>query len=260
VVVENRPGGDGIVAISAFINARDDHVLFFGPSSSFIAHPYLHDRMPYDPRDLAPVARVSSTLISITAPAQLNVNSLTELLAMARARPGKLNWASITGATDLILHAFIKKSGLDMVRVPYRNPVEGLTDTIQGRVHLYWAAHAIVQAQAQAGTIKIVAIANSQPTSILPGVPTAAQAGYPDLTFDGLVGLFGPRDMPPALRERIAADVKTALADPAVHARLTGTGQVVVPGGDAEFAASIDRQRAGLVDVAAVLGIKAATQ
>jgi tripartite-type tricarboxylate transporter receptor subunit TctC len=260
VVVENRPGGDGIVAISAFINARDDHVLFFGPSSSFIAHPYLHDRMPYDPRDLAPVARVSSTLISITAPAQLNVNSLTELLAMARARPGKLNWASITGATDLILHAFIKKSGLDMVRVPYRNPVEGLTDTIQGRVHLYWAAHAIVQAQAQAGTIKIVAIANSQPTSILPGVPTAAQAGYPDLTFDGLVGLFGPRDMPPALRERIAADVKTALADPAVHARLTGTGQVVIPGGDAEFAASIDRQRAGLVDVAAVLGIKAATQ
>ena len=260
VVVENRPGGDGIVAISAFINARDDHVLFFGPSSSFIAHPYLHDRMPYDPRDLAPVARVSSTLISITAPAQLNVNSLTELLAMARAQPGKLNWASITGATDLILHAFIKKSGLDMVRVPYRNPVEGLTDTIQGRVHLYWAAHAIVQAQAQAGTIKIVAIANSQPTSILPGVPTAAQAGYPDLTFDGLVGLFGPRDMPPALRERIAADVKTALADPAVHARLTGTGQVVLPGGDAEFAASIDRQRAGLVDVAAVLGIKAATQ
>jgi tripartite-type tricarboxylate transporter receptor subunit TctC len=260
VVVENRPGGDGIVAISAFINARDDHVLFFAPSSSFIAHPYQHDRMPYDPRDLAPVARVSSTLISITAPAQLNVNSLKELLAMARAQPGKLNWASITGATDLILHAFIKKSGLDMVRVPYRNPVEGLTDTIQGRVHLYWAAHAIVQAQAQAGTIKIVAIANSQPTSILPGVPTAAQAGYPDLTFDGLVGLFGPRDMPPALRERIAADVKTAVADPAVHARLSGTGQVVVPGGAAEFAASIDRQRAGLVDVAAVLGIKAATQ
>jgi tripartite-type tricarboxylate transporter receptor subunit TctC len=260
VVVENRPGGDAMVAIGAFVNARDDHVLFFGPSSSFIAHPYLHDKLPYDPRDLAPVARVTSTLIAITVPASLNVGSLNELFAMARAQPGKLNWASITGATDLILQAYIKKSGLNMVRVPYRNPVEGLTDTVQGRVHFYWAAHAIVQAQVQAGTIKVVAIANSEPTSILPGVPTAAQAGYPDLTFDGLVGMFGARDMPPSLRERIAADVKSALADPTVHSRLTTTGQVVVPGGAADLAASIDKQRAGLVEVATVLGIKAATQ
>ena len=260
VVVENRPGGDGIVAISAFVNARDDHVLFFGPSSSFVAHPYLHDKLPYDPRDLAPVARISSTLIANNAPASLNVNSLKELFAMARAQPGKLNWASITGATDLILQAYIKKSGLDMARVPYRNPVEALTDTVQGRVHLYWAAHAIVQAQVQAGTVKIIAIANSEPATILPDVPTAAQAGYPDLTFDGLVGVFGPRDMPPGLRERIAADVKTALADPAVHSRLTATGQLVVPGSAADLAASIDKQRAGLVEVAAVLGLKPATQ
>jgi tripartite-type tricarboxylate transporter receptor subunit TctC len=260
VVVENRPGGDGIVAISAFVNARDDHVLFFGPSSSFIAHPYLHDKLPYDPRDLAPVARITSTLIAITVPASLNVGSLKELFAMARAQPGKLNWASITGATDLILHAFIKKSGLDMVRVPYRNPVEGLTDTVQGRVHFYWAAHAIVQAQIQAGNVKVVAIANSEPTAILPGVPTAAQAGYPDLTFDGLVGLFGPRDMPPSLRERIATDVKTVLVDPAIHSRLTTTGQIVVPGSAADLAASIDKQRAGLVEVATVLGLKPATQ
>jgi tripartite-type tricarboxylate transporter receptor subunit TctC len=91
-------------------------------------------------------------------------------------------------------------------------------------------------------------------------VPTAAQAGYPDLTFDGLVGIFGAPDMPPTLRDRIAADVKTALADPAVHSRLTATGQVVVPGSATDLAASIDKQRAGLVNVAAVLGIKAATR
>src|SRR6188768_2873613 len=68
VVVENRPGGDGFVAINAFTGARDDHVLLFGPASSFTAHPYLHARLPYDPRDLAPIARVSSTLVSIGAP------------------------------------------------------------------------------------------------------------------------------------------------------------------------------------------------
>ncbi len=90
VVVENRPGGDGFVAITAFLSAHDDHMLFFGPAASFTAHPYLHDKLPYDPRDLAPVARVSATLISLTAPPQLNVNSLGELFAMARAAPGKI--------------------------------------------------------------------------------------------------------------------------------------------------------------------------
>ncbi len=260
VVVENRPGGDGIVAITTFVNAHDDHVLFFGPSSSFIAHPYMYDKLSYDPHDLSPVARVTSTLIAITAPSSLNVNSLKELFAMARAQPGKLNWASITGATDLILRSYIKKAGLDMVRVPYRNPVEAMTDAAKGRVHLYWAAYAIVRSQAEAGNVKIIAIANSEPTSLLPGVPTAAQAGYPDLNFDGLVGIFGARDMPPALRERVAADVKTALDDPAIHARLTATGQVVVPGSAAALAASIDKQRAGLAEVGALLGIKAATQ
>jgi tripartite-type tricarboxylate transporter receptor subunit TctC len=249
-----------MVAINAFIGAHDDHVLFFGPSSSFIAHPYLHDKMPYDPRDLAPVARVSSTLIAISVPASLKVNSLKEFFEMARAQPGKLNWASITGATDLILRSYIKRSGLNMQRVPYRNPVEALTDTANGRVHLYWAAYAIVQAQVQAGKVKVIAIANSAPTALLPGVRPAAQQGYPDLTFDGLVGLFGARELPTSLRERIAADVKTVLGDPVIHSRLTATGQVVMPGAAAEFAASIDKQRAGLAEVVSVLDIKAATQ
>lgn len=196
VVVENRPGGDGIVAIQSFINARDDHVMLLSPSSAFIAHPYTSDKMPYDPRDLSPVARLTSTLISISVPPSLNAGSLKELFAMVREQPGKLNWASTTGATDLILHAYIKKSGLDMVRVPYRNPVEALTDTVNGRVHIYWAAHAIVQAQAQAGNVKVIAITNSEPTSLLPDIPTVTQAGFPDLTLDGLIGIFGQRDLP----------------------------------------------------------------
>ena len=99
VVVENRPGGDGIVAINAFVSARDDHVLFLSPSSAFIAHPYMYAKLSYDPRDLSPVARISSTLISICVPPTLNVNSMRELFAMARAQPGTLNWASTTGAT-----------------------------------------------------------------------------------------------------------------------------------------------------------------
>src|SRR3954471_24303217 len=185
VVVENRPGGDGIVAISAFTGAKDDHVLLMSPTSSFTAHPFLHDKLPYDPRDLAPVARVSATVISLGVPPSLDVKSLGDLLAMARAQPGKLNWATITGATDLVLAGFLKSQNLDMAKIPYRDPVQALNDVAEGRLHLYWSAFAIVRAQMQAGRIKVLAITASEPSAAVPGVPTVAQVGFPGLTFDG---------------------------------------------------------------------------
>ena len=128
----------------------------------------------------------------------------------------------------------------------------------EGRLHLYWSAYAIIQAQAQSGRIKILAVTSSEPTALLPGMPTVTQAGYPELTLDGLIGLFGTREMPVALRERIAADVKAVLADPTIAQRLAASGQTVVPGSAAEFAASIEKQRAALAGFAKVLGITAA--
>ena len=258
VVVENRPGGDGIVAITAFISAHDSHTLLLGPASSFSAHPYLHDKMPYDPNELAPVARVSATLGVIGVPPSLNVNSLKELFALARAQPGKLNWATIGSSTDFLVAGYLKAAGIDMVKIPYRDLVQGMNDVAEGRLQLYFASYAIMRPQVQAGRIKLVAVAASQPTSILPGVPTVAQEGFPELTIDGLVGLYGPRDMPAELREQIAADVKTVLADDTIVSRFGVTGQVVMPGSPAEFAAAIGKQQADLAAVAKVLGITAA--
>src|SRR6516164_5615304 len=102
VVVENRPGGDGIVAITAFVSAHDDHTLLFSPASTFTAHPYLHDKLPYEQADLTPIARVSNTLVAIAAPIALKVSSLADLVALIRAQPGKLNWATATGISDFL--------------------------------------------------------------------------------------------------------------------------------------------------------------
>src|SRR5438105_955559 len=102
VVVENRPGGDAVVAINAFIGARDDHVLLYTPTSSFTAHPYQLDKMPYDPRELSPIARISNTVVTLAVPASLKVGSVGELIALIRKEPGKLNYASATGMTDVI--------------------------------------------------------------------------------------------------------------------------------------------------------------
>ena len=178
VVFENRPGGEGVIAINAVIAANDDHTLLYGPSSSFVGHPYQLEKIPYDPRELQPVARVSSTVVVIAVPTSLNVNSLKDLMAMVRAQPGKMNWSSITGVTDLVIAGYLKGAGLDAVRVPYKNPVAGLTDLVEGRLHFYSSAYAIVRPQVQAGKVKALAIQNR---GRVPGLefPTVAEAGLP---------------------------------------------------------------------------------
>ncbi len=254
VIVENRPGGDAIVAINAFVTAHDDHVLLFSPTSSFTAHAYLHDNLPYQPSDLVPITRVSNTIITISVPASLNVNSLKELAAMARAEPGKLNWAGVTGALDFVFAGWLKQEGLNINKVPYRNPVDAANDLAEGRVQVYEAALAIVRPQLESGKIKLLAVTNSVRAPTQPNLPTVAEAGYPALTIDGLVGLFGPTGMPLDLRQRITADIR-AVVDPTIEDRLTITGQLTNLGGPEEFGKSIDEQRGKIAAFAKELGI-----
>jgi tripartite-type tricarboxylate transporter receptor subunit TctC len=255
VVVENRPGGDGLVAINAFVSAHDDHVLLFAPSSSFTAHPFLHDHLPYSAGDLVPITRVSNTIIAISVPADLKADSLHELAALARAEPGQLNWAGVTGALDFVFAGWLKQEGLSINKVPYRNPVEAASDLAEGRVHVYESALAIARPQLEAGKIKVLAVTNSARAPAEPKIPTVAEAGYPALTLDGLVGLFGPPGMPLELRQRITSDFR-AVADAIIDDRLTVTGQIMNIGGPEEFAKSIDQQRAQVAAFAKELGIE----
>ena len=257
VVVENRPGGDALVAISAFVSAHDDHVLLATPTSSFTAHPYLHDNLPYKSSDLLAIARVSNTIITLAVPTSLNVGSLADLVALARAQPGKLNWAGVTGALDFLFAGFLQHAGLNMTKVPYRNPVEAANDLAEGRVQAYLSALAIVRPQIEAGKIKPLAVTNKVRAPTAPDLPTVKEAGYPDLTLDGLVGFFGPPEMSNALRERIAADIGAVVAaDPTIGQRLSATGQIPNVGGPTEFAAASEEQRAQIAAIAKELGIK----
>jgi tripartite-type tricarboxylate transporter receptor subunit TctC len=131
-----------------------------------------------------------------------------------------------------------------------------ITDVSEGRIQAYVGALAIVQPHVQSGRVKLIAITNSQRAPTQKDTPTVAEAGFPQLNFDGLIGLFGPRDMPAAVRDRIAADIKEAVSDPAITARLTATGQVVSPGTGAEFKKSMDEQSAKLAAIVKQLGIK----
>ena len=238
VVVENRPGGDAVIAINAFIGARDDHVLLYTPTSAFTAHPYQHDKLPYDPSELAPIARVSNTLVGFVVAPALNIASVGELIALVRARPNELNYATGTGMTDLIYEGYFKGAGLAITRVAYRDVVAPMADLGENRIQAYAGGLGILQPHVDAGRAKLVAVTNSQRAPMRPDVPTVAEAGFPALTFDGLVGVFGPRDMASAARERIAADIRAELADPALKARLAATGAAVLPAERSSYACS----------------------
>src|SRR5262249_57591160 len=115
-----------------------------------------------------------------------------EVVGMGRAQPGKLNWAGTTGSNEFLFAAFLKNAGLDMSKVPYRNLVEAANDLATGRIQVNVTAFAIVRPQLQAGRAKLLGVPNHTPPAPLPALPTATEAGYPDLAVDGLVGLFRP--------------------------------------------------------------------
>ncbi len=258
VVVENQPGGDAIVAINAFLSANDNHVLLMTPASAFTHHPYTMAKLPYNPNDLIPVARISNTIIAYSVPMSLGINTLPELLAKAKAEPDKLNWAGATGMVDFVLLAHLKTAGGSFTRVPYRNPVQPATDLAEGRIQFYIGAYAIVRPHVEAGKVKIIAITNKARSPILPNVLTTTEAGFPQLATDGLVGLFATKELSADIRNKIAADVKEASADPIIGDRLNVTGQVMNIGNPAEFTASIDEQKAQAAAVAKILGLKSA--
>ncbi len=256
VIVENRPGADGLVAIQAFVAANDDHILLCSPSGSFTVHPYQYEKLPYTPADLVPLARISNTILSVGVPAAMNVASLAQWVEQARAKPGSFNAAVVPGITEFTFDYFVKTAGLVLQKVPYRDIVQAATDAGEGRLQIYMGSYAIMQPQAQAGRIRILVVNGRRRAPILPDVATASEAGFPALEVEGLVGLFGPRDISAALREKIGADVKAVAADPAIRERLASTAQISNPGGPEEFAAAVEEQRAKVAAIAQALGIK----
>jgi tripartite-type tricarboxylate transporter receptor subunit TctC len=260
VVVENRPGGDGLVAINAFTSAADDHTLLFSPTAIFTAHPYTQPRVPYDAElDLLPISTVTVIVIALAVPEQLKVGSLGDFVALARAKPGTLNVAAAPGNSDFTMSGLIKTQNLPVTRVPYRDIMQAPNDLAEARIHLLMAAYAAMRPLMQAGKVKVIAVTGLKRNSAAPDVPTVGEAGFPLLGLDGLIGAFGPRGMPATIREQIAADIKAVVdADTSIAARLAATGQVLDVRGPADFTAAIKEQRDKLASIAQALGVKPA--
>jgi tripartite-type tricarboxylate transporter receptor subunit TctC len=256
VVIENKPGGDSIVAIQTVLAANDDHTFLWSPSGNFIVHPYQYKQLSYDPDDIVPVARFSSTILGVAVPASMKIGTVAEFVSQARAAPGKFNSAAVQGITELAFDYFAHQAGIATQKVPYKDIVQAVNDLAEGRLQIYSSSYAILRPQRQAGRIAVIAQLGKQRAPSLPDIPTGIEAGFPALEMDGNVGLFASPAVPAALVEKIGADVVAVSNDKTIDNRLNATAQTPARGGAKEFAASIAAQRAQIANIVKVLGLK----
>jgi tripartite-type tricarboxylate transporter receptor subunit TctC len=258
VVIENRPGAEGVIGVAAFTALRDDHTLLYYSAAPISTFPLTHENLAYDPtRDIVPISSAVDGIVAISATESLGIGSLIELVKLAHAQPGKLNYFPVNGGSfSILLPAFVKSEGLDMVQVNYREASIGIQDLAAGRIHIVMTSLLSSLPLVRSGKIRWLAVTNRQRASIAPDVPTAIEAGYPQLAFEGLQGFFGPRDMPTERRARIAADVTAVAADPTVGDPLASLGYFTRGSTPAEFAAAIEAQRVQMATLAKVIGLK----
>jgi tripartite-type tricarboxylate transporter receptor subunit TctC len=250
VVVENRQGGDGIPAVTTFLAARDDHALLMSFAGIITVNPLVHEKLPYDPsNDLVPIVPVVDNFLGVSASGTLKVGTLADLVMLAKAQPHKLNWAATPGLPYYVVLALLKSAGIDMVQVSYRDFGPAAQDLNQGRLHVAATGVPLLVPHHQAGTSKLMFVTNRERSPQAPDVPTAREAGYSDLTFEGTVGIYGWRDMPQSIQKRISDDVQAIAADAAFRDRIVKAGSAVRTGSAAEFAAAIEDQRSKIAAI-----------
>jgi tripartite-type tricarboxylate transporter receptor subunit TctC len=251
VIVENRPGADGIPAVTEFVRSRDNHTLLFSFAGIITINSVINAKLPYDPdHDLVPVVSVADNFVGIAVTETLNIKSLDDFVQLARLQPGKLNWAATPGIPLYAFAALQNSAGINIIQVPYRDFQSALQDVAEGRIQAVATGVSFLLPQMQAGKTRLLTVFSDRRSPQAPTIPTAKEAGHPELTFRSVAGFYGWRNMPAELKERIAADVRTIASDPSIAERVTSIGSILRTGTPAEFAAAIEEQRARIAEIA----------
>lgn len=262
VVVENRPGADGRIGAEAVAkSAPDGHTLFLPNAGIITINPALFGKMSYDPiKDFAPITQVATIVIVLAANPAVAANSVRELVALAKSKPGTLHYASAGNSAGIpyLAGALLRdKAGIDVVHIPYKTNAQAEQDLLGGQIEFMYDTLTATLPHARSGRLKILAIVGSQRSRVLPEVPTLSEAGYPGTEGDAWAGLLAPAGTPRAVVEKIHADVVAILRQAEVRERLTGLGLDVVGSKPDEFAAVIKADTAKWAAVIRANNIKA---
>jgi tripartite-type tricarboxylate transporter receptor subunit TctC len=261
IVIDARPGAGGVLGTEvAARSAPDGYTLFMGNNSTHGSNPAVYAKLPYDAvKDFAPVSFVASVPYVLVVDPALPVKSVQEFIAYAKARPGKLNYASAgNGSTHHFCGELFKSmTGVDMQHIPYKGSGPGIAGLLGGEVSMMFANVADIGSQIKAGKVRALAVTAQKRAATLPDVPTMAEAGLPDFVVTSWFGLLVPAGTPVPIVARLNAETVKVLGKAEVKATLAQQGLEVAPGTPEQFAAHIKSEIARFTQIAKGAGIKA---
>jgi tripartite-type tricarboxylate transporter receptor subunit TctC len=242
VVFENRPGANAIIGTDVVAKAAPDGYTFGTVIAAHAVNATLNPKLPYDTlKDFTYVSLMSSAPLIIIANKNVPANTIPELVALAKAKPGSLSFASsgVGAAAHLTMEMFKSRMGIDMVHVPYKGTAGALQDTVAGNIQVMFDIVGPLMPQVTAGNVKALGLSAKEQIPAAPGVKTIIEQGVPDFVSGTWAGIIAPAGTPKEIVDRVAAEAKKALADPAMKQKLAEQGIVAVGSTPDEYRAFV---------------------
>ncbi|MGE4241897.1 Bug family tripartite tricarboxylate transporter substrate binding protein [Ramlibacter sp.] len=258
VIVDNRPGADGLIAGEAVARAAPDgYTLFFGTSTTLSYAPAIHRAMPFDPvASFTPIGSVSDVSYFLYASGNTSVRSVDDLLVLARAQPRTVNYGSGAASGVLLAALFAQEAKLQMTHVPYKGEAPMLQDLLAGRVQVAFATAGVALAHAREGRLRVIATADAKRNPAVPEVPTLREAGVALRLPIAWTGLFGPAGMPAAAVERISRELRLVLARAETREHFERMGLQPMSLSPLDFGAFVKQQQGAWSAAVEAAGIK----
>ncbi|AZG15829.1 MULTISPECIES: Bug family tripartite tricarboxylate transporter substrate binding protein [Cupriavidus] len=246
VVIDNRPGAGTIVGASFVAKAAPDgYTLLASSGTTFTVNPAIHAKLPYDPvKSFEPIGFAGRTGLILLANKDQPVSNLKQLVAAAKAQPGKYSYGSFgTGTTAQFAGEMLfNLAGVKLLHVPYKGSAPAMTDLIGGQIPFSVDTVAAAIPQVKSGKVKAIAVTTAKRSTLLPDVPTAAEAGYPGIDADTWLALVAPRGLPADVKQKLEKALAEVMADPDTRKQLTQAGFEPVEGNGAAVSALINKE------------------